>query len=81
MQTTHWGIIGTFVTPLASAIVSNFCGHNIDLTQISWTAEGASILVTIGGFLNEHLGVGVQNNPQPTPTPVATTPAGLTPDG
>ncbi|MDE1868102.1 MAG: hypothetical protein KGI08_10400 [Thaumarchaeota archaeon] len=70
MQTVHWGIIGTFVTPLASAIASNFCGHNIDLSTISWTAEGSSILVTIFGFLAAHTNL-FTGNSNSTPDPLA----------
>ena len=71
MQTTHWGIIGTFLVPLASAIASNFCGHNVDLTTISWTAEGSSILVTIFGFLAEHTNVITGTNPSSNNDPLA----------
>lgn len=84
MQTTHWGIIGTFLIPLGSAIASNFCGHTVDLSTMSWTAEGASIVVTIVGFLNEHFGIGQtqQQTSSPSTTPVSSSsPAGLTPDG
>ena len=76
MQTTHWGVLGTFLVPIANAAFTSICGHSIDITQISWVAEISAILVTIGGFYTEHVNPPVSSPSIPTPSTVT-----LTPDG